>query len=785
MSLLKQIDIDQVKSKLTDDLSQLGKIYKSKRNANLTLSVDHNLVDGYLKEGWEIQKELKTKTRLIKPKSHSKKFEDDVWCQLYELGYRYLNYDDSFKLPYGKEPEDLKQIDVIAIDKETVILIECKSSEKPRKSTSLKTEFEGLEKRLDGFRKSIDQIFGRGLKVKYIYATRKIRIDEESIEIGRLLKTNSYYYNDNTFGYINSLIKNYKDAAHYQFLGMLYKDQLISSEKIEVPAIEGTMGKKTYFMFSLEPHILLKMGFVLHRTRANESEMPTYQRLLVPNRLKDITKFINEGGYFPNSVIVNFTERKHKIHFEGSSRSGDSRSRYGMLKIPNAYAIAYIIDGQHRLYGYANSDFKLSNTIPVVAFSKLDSTEQLEIFMDINENQKAVSADLRLTLEEDLYWDSDRADSRIKALRSAIINELSNSVNAPLYNKVSIGEDKGMLSSKPIATALLKSGLLPSARGNKYNAETSQACLYDIHNHSHGVEMRRAKKNVVQFLNLCYSYIEEEYPDIFEREQYFILSNRGSYAFINLIGSLNYYETVETKNLNLKSTPAERFGTLKPYFDILINGLRNLPEGEEDQLLSKYGTGADVLWFRTFQTIINNSVHDYEPPALIDWKERQDKDLQDRGREFVIEIEKYMKHTVLGKTHQLFGDNWELEINSIKRECLKRAEEENEKNYKEGLKNTNNHWTEMFHINDYKSIILKYWTKKDETDPAFKTFEEEFSFDIGTGFNSKSEKTKWISHFNSLRNLSAHEGTKEKGLNREEVQFLENLFDSIVVKQNS
>lgn len=65
--------------------------------------------------------------------------------------------------------------------------------------------------------------------------------------------------------------------------------------------------------------------------------------------------------------------------------------------------------------------FKKSNTIPVVAFENLDTSEQLKIFMDINENQKAVSPSLRLDLEEDLYWNSDRTDSRIKALRSSII----------------------------------------------------------------------------------------------------------------------------------------------------------------------------------------------------------------------------------------------------------------------------------------------------------------------------------------------------------------------------
>jgi len=775
MSSLKQIEIDQIKEKVTDDISQLGKIYKIRKSGFFYLSVDHSLVDGYLKEGWNVEKVLKTKTRLRKQKSHHKQFEDDVWCQLYELGYRMLNYDNNFKLPYGKEPEDKKQIDVIAIDKETVLLFECRSSEKPRKTQSLKTEFEGLEKRLDGFRKSISQIFGADLKVKYVYATRNIRIDSDSIEITRLINTNSFYFNDNTFDYLNSLIKNYKDASHYQFLGLLFKDQLISTSKIEVPAVEGKMGTKTYYMFSLEPHLLLKMGFVLHRTRANESEMPTYQRLLAPNRLKGITKFINEGGYFPNSIIINFTERKHKIQFEASSRTGSSNSKLGVLKIPNAYAIAYIIDGQHRVYGYANSDFKLNNTIPVVAFCRLESTEQLEIFMDINQNQKAVSADLRLTLEEDLYWESDRADSRIKALRSSITNELSNSISGPLYNKISVGEDKGQISSKPIATALLKSGLLPKAKGNKYDPNSTLACLYNVHNHSHVVEMRHSKKQIVQLINLCFGYVEENFLEIFEKEQSFIVSNRGAYAFITLIGSLNKFETINKGNLDINTPINERYETLIKYIDVLLNQLLDLSEEDQKILLNKYGAGGDLLWLRTYQTIINRKFPDYEPSELIDWKERQDKDLQSTGRTYGVQIEKFIKQKVLEKIELLFEENWELEINSIKRECLKRAEEENEKNYKEGLKNTNVHWTEMFSINDYKSIILKYWTKSAERLNDFKTFEREFSVDIGSGFNSKAEKTKWISQFNSLRNLWAHEGTKEKGLNKEEVNFLKKI----------
>ncbi|RKN79566.1 DGQHR domain-containing protein [Ulvibacterium marinum] len=775
MGFLKQFEIDQFKEKIATDLSTLGRLHKAKKSRYITKSVDHSLVDDMLKKGWEeFGRPLKTKTKLRKEKPHDKQFEDDVWCQFYGLGYRMLNYDQNFILPYGKTPKDKKQIDVVAIDEETIFLIECKSSGKPKKVSSLKTEFEGLEKRLDGFKKSLEQAFGKGKKIKYIFATRKLRISNDSVEIKRLLRTNSFYYNDNTYEYINSLIKSYKSAAKYQLFGLLFKNQLINNDKVEVPAVEGDMGGKKYYMFSIEPYLLLKMGFILHRTKANESEMPTYQRLLVPSRLKKISKFITEGGFFPNSIILNFTQRKHKVTFEASARSGNSRSRFGMLKIPNAYALAYIIDGQHRVYGYAETEYKESNTVPVVAFLDLTATEQLEIFMDINQNQKAVSPSLRLTLEEDLYWNADRVDSRLKALRSGIIKELAEDINGPLYSRISIGEDASELAFRPFATALIKCGLLPVAKGNNYDSNTTGASFYNINKLDHNKEMLATKKKVVDFVNLCYGYVEEDFPEIYEK---YIISNRGTYAFISLIGSLNRLE-FDLEKIDKESSPEIRFEAVKKYLTALLNRLKDLKKEEEETMLSSYGTGADIRWFRFYQSLVNAKFSEYEPAELVDWKERQDEELQNEGRKYGVEIEKKIKKLALSKIKSLFNENWELEINSIKRECIKRAEEEKERYYKEGLGKKDVHWTEMFNINDYKSIITKYWTKipQNENEKSnFVTFQDEFSIDIGDGFNSKSDRIRWISYFNSYRNLWAHEGTKEKRLNKEEVSFLQRV----------
>ena len=159
----------------------------------------------------------------------------------------------------------------------------------------------------------------------------------------------------------------------------MFKDELISDKPITIPSLKGTMGGRNYYLFSIEPNTLLKIGFVLHRTKVNDSMAPTYQRLLVPKRLKGITKFIDDGGFFPNSIILNFADpNEHiKVTFDPIHKEEDSDAEFGLLNIPNAYGIAYIIDGQHRVYGYSNSHHKNDHTIPVVAFQNMESEEKM------------------------------------------------------------------------------------------------------------------------------------------------------------------------------------------------------------------------------------------------------------------------------------------------------------------------------------------------------------------------------------------------------------------------
>lgn len=781
MSYLSDQQIYELKASITSDISLLGKLYRAKKGTYQKKTVDHSLVEDYLKDGWEEDGSsvLKTKTKIRREKPHFIQFEDDIWCQLYELGYRTLNVDENFFLPFSSEKQDKKQIDVIAVNEDSILIVECKSASTRKSAPSYREDLDAMVTRREGHIKALKQIFGKDKKIQFIFATRNLRLKPGGEDINRLNQLNVFYYNDNTYEYINNLISKYKGAAPYQFQGLLFKGKSITPEPISVPALKGEMGGKKYFVFSLEPETLLKIGFVLHRTRANDAEFPTYQRLLVPSRLSGITKFIDNGGFFPNSVILNFNTTNNKLLFESSRNIGDSHSKAGILKIPNAFGIAYIIDGQHRIYGYANSEYKKSNTIPVVAFYDLASEEQLKIFMDINQNQKAVSPSLRLDLEEDLYWEADKADSRMKALKSSIIKVLANEPSSTLYREISVGEDNANLTFAPFYRALSSYGLVPLARGNKYNDESVLYSMYDTTNLSHSIEMKRAKKEISDFIMKAYDFAASNYSSLMLDEHSLILSNRGTYAYISILGSLSKH-VIQNNIINKNTDAITRFAAIEKYLTVLLDNLNNLDPENKNVFWEKLGAAADVEWLRRFQVIIHERLTDYNPEELVDWRQRQDESIQEEGRKITVEIERKIKDIILMKLHLLFGDNWDLEIGSIKRECINRAEEERERNYKEGLGVSSIEWTDMLTISDYKNIVTKFWSKlPNEANDKFTTFAVDFSIDIGEGFNSKNDKVKWMSYFGKYRNSLAHEGTKSRGLNQNEVEFLDKINASL------
>ena len=728
---LSEKQIEEIRSHMLHQEEALKTKFKARNDNFVRIKVLHNEVDDYEAKGYIAQTQTTRKTTMVKQKDHSIQLEDDVWCMFYKLGFRILNLDENLRVQWGPNKEDSHQLDIVAVGEDAIFVVECKSAANSQ-SRSFKSELSVMEQYMDGVSESLRQIYGKNKRVKFLFATRNFRFQEEGEDIMRMRNAGIFHLNENAYSYINNLIKSYKEAVIYQFYALMFKDELISKDSIIIPAMRGNMGGKKYYLFSVEPSTLLKIGFVLHRTRVNDSLAPTYQRLLVPSRLKGITKFIDNGGYFPNSIIINFCEPNNslKIDFAPIKEKTDSNVEFGYLEIPNAYGIAHIIDGQHRIYGYANSQYKDKNTIPVVAFENMESEEQLKIFMEINENQKSVSPSLRLDLEEDLYWNAGRLDSRMKALRSSIIKALSANSNNILYNKISIGEDASSLTFKPFDTALAHSGLIPKANMSQWIGDLD-ICIYNTNETDSDKAMKDSRKRITQFIDGVYAMIADQLKEEYKLD--FLFSNRATFAIITVIGSLHEY-LIKCNVINPASSIQERLNAILPYITALVNGLNNISDEEKAAVKGFLGAGADSYWLHTYQNMINRKYPDYCPEELTIFKETQDQTLQEQGRSIKSEIREILKSVFFMKLGNAYGSNSERKIWDLKHECEGRIM--NAHADEDDFDINSEDWKDWVEVSEYK--------KKIEDNFSVPEFEEAFAINLGGAFKSRKDKLAWI-----------------------------------------
>lgn len=729
--ILSELQIEEIRSHMLHQEDALKTKFKARNDNFVRIKVLHNEVEDYESRGYIAQNATARKTTMVKPKEHSIQLEDDVWCMFYKLGFRILNLDEHLRVQWGPNKEDTHQLDVVAVGDEAIFVVECKSASTSQ-SRSFKAELNGMEQYMEGVSNALRQIYGKDKRVKFLFATRNFRFQEDGDDIMRMRNAGIFHLNENAFSYINNLIKSYKEAVIYQFHALMFKDELISKDSIIIPAMRGNMGGKRYYLFSVEPSTLLKIGFVLHRTRVNDSLAPTYQRLLVPSRLKGITKFIDNGGYFPNSIIINFCEpnERLKIEFASIDEKTDSNVEFGYLEIPNAYGIAHIIDGQHRIYGYANSQFKDKNTIPVVAFENMESEEQLKIFMEINENQKSVSPSLRLDLEEDLYWNSGRLDSRMKALRSSIIKALSASSNNILYNKISVGEDASSLTFKPFDNALAHSGLIPKANMTQWTGDLD-ICIYNTNETDPDKAMKDARKRITQFIDGVYAILAEQLKDEYKAD--FIFSNRATFAIITLIGSVHEF-LIKCNIISPTSSIQERLNAMRPFIEALASGLNNISDEEKAAVKGSLGAGADSFWLHTYQNMVNRKFPDYCPEELTIFKETQDQTLQGQGQDRKTEIKDLLRSVFFAKMEQVYGGASAKKLFDLKLACQGRIM--NAHTDDEDFDVESEDWRDWIEVSEYKKKIEENFTVPE--------FEEAFAINLGGSFKSRKDKLAWM-----------------------------------------
>jgi len=187
----------------------------------------------------------------------------------------------------------------------------------------------------------------------------------------------------------------------------------INSYPLSVPAISVTQPLGTFFVASIPARVLLDTAYSdkLRAVKAADGksyELEGSQRELIIPRLKEIGDYIkSDESTFPNSIILapNFSmESGEPIEDDEIGKSlrwnineiedpNLPSGRAYFLTIPSPEAIAPIIDGQHRLFGfkYCGNPKRLDTELVCSIFLDLPKPYQAFLFATINSNQKSVS----------------------------------------------------------------------------------------------------------------------------------------------------------------------------------------------------------------------------------------------------------------------------------------------------------------------------------------------------------------------------------------------------------
>ena len=265
-------------------------------------------------------------------------------------------------------------------------------------------------------------------------------------------------------------------------------------DEIRVSVSQVRQGEHRFYTFSIFSDILAKCCFATNR---DEDPISGFQRVLDAKRAKEIANYIDfELGTIPNSIVLSAqTEANFKLVGQGKTAS----FRFD----PHAFLI---IDGQHRVFGYAMAKTRLR--VPVVVYENLAREQEARLFIDINTKQRPVPKELLLAIKSLAKTEND-----VDSLLSEIFDLFDNDQHSALLGLTS-GTKK---TAGKISRVTFNAGLKPHLH---IFSDRSANQIYDIWNAYframlNGLRERKSEKaiaNKTVFRAFC-----DIFPDCAER----------------------------------------------------------------------------------------------------------------------------------------------------------------------------------------------------------------------------------------------------------------------------
>ncbi|NDV28146.1 DGQHR domain-containing protein [Desulfovibrio sp. JC010] len=639
-------------SPLLEKKSERITAYKRKKLKYHSETIKKHELEGRLEKDWEIQRTNKNTYRIKKDKRHDVLLEDRAWTLFYKMGYPILN-DDRFVISYEREDGSIgkKQIDVFAKDDETVVIVECKSKKKRGRRTLQKDIHESIYLQ-QPIRNALHSKYGRkpALKIIWMYITNNIIWSKPDIE--RATSGNIIIVTENELDYFEAFLKHMGPAGKYQILSEFLKGQKIHGlDNVVLPAIKGKIGGETFYSFVCTPRALLKIAFVNHQALNHPDGRPAYQRMITPSRIKEIGKYIEKGGYFPTNILVNLIESP-RWDAISSKQNTDPNIKFGWITLPKKYRSAWIIDGQHRLYGYSYLDDEyLDQSLFVLAFEKLSTHKEADLFITINNKQKSVPKSILVSLLSDLKIDSAVPKERISALSSGIVKILNSDPSSVFFNRFKIegvtGGGNRNLTIPEFVNGLTRSGLVGKVVHNVLVPGPLAA----------GVDNETFKK-ATQILNLYFEEVCNAHPDRWANEPpSYIAVNPGIRAHLLLIDEIIRYRGFKDE-IEFDSLPPDEIAT------ILIESTKTIreyiktatDEQIKDDFSRKFGEGGVKEYFWRLCELMASEYEDFGSEDFRDYLQQKKDGRAEAAHLDIIKLTEDITDYVIANLKRVYGE---------------------------------------------------------------------------------------------------------------------------------
>lgn len=418
--------------------------------------------------------------------------------------------DLGFKI-YDSKSNVTGEIDGIFIDEENEVILIYDESKQQKKSNDKITKFFTKWSNQDNEAKIFKSLPNLAFYSIHILYINKIQNRDETnlSSIEYLLKPNTNILHKDDFDYFLHLSENIGKWTKNDLYNLI--DVFPPQQRIEIDATQIYIGNTPAYIFADRPDKILKYSYVSRRRDQDEG----YQRMVDIKRVKEIKTSLEEGKIegFPNSVLLNSTV---KLNSEPYTKS--QCPKQVKISIPNHYSSCRIVDGQHRILSFSLLDniTQTKFSLPIVLIDNMSISDEIKMFLDINNNAKSVDKNLEYELISKLNWENSSKNNLIK-IAVRVVNELErkNPLKGSIYKGIVGDTKKEKITLLSIVNSMIKNKFIDyeggvfQITGNQNDIKTPanliQASLVEINKSSNAKDYFFSNRGI----ELTFNYLAE------------------------------------------------------------------------------------------------------------------------------------------------------------------------------------------------------------------------------------------------------------------------------------